>query len=495
VIAVDPRSGPLELRARTCVIGSGAGGAVAAAELAAGGVDALLLEEGPHHDPAAFDQREATMMDRLYMEGGQRLTADQAIAIVQGRGLGGSTVHNTALCVPPPRAILERWARLGALPEPLPRIEAVAAEILARAGAAPPDPASVNRNNRLLEDGARRLGLRSEVPLHNRASCSGCGYCILGCAYNRKRHVVFSHLEPAVAVGLRIATGARVDRIRRSASGFRLHGPGFVADCDTVVVAASALGTPALLLRSGLGERRLIGRSLRIHPFAPVAAVFDEPVEAWRGIPQSLLVTADARFLDGGEGGWILMAAAAGPAATAAFIPGCGPEVTEGMKRYARLAVAGVLLHDEGAGTVRARRDGLPSVRYWPSEPDRRGLMAGIDRLARLWFAAGARRVLLPFGRLPAVGAPEHLRVLDRIRFRRHDVVLNSVHPQGSVPMGGDPRRHAVTPEGGLRGARGVYVADASIFPTSVGVPPQITIMTLATLIARGLAARGGARP
>lgn len=498
MIRVRPDGAETELACQVAVVGSGAGGSVAAAELAAAGIDTVLLEEGPHHDPATFDQREDSMMDRLYMDGGQRLTADQAIVILQGRGLGGSTVHNTALCVPPPRAILERWEREAGLPAPVPEVERTAAGIMAALEAVVPADDAHNENNRRLLAGARALGLATVVPRHNRSACSGCGYCILGCAYNRKRNVLWSHLESAVARGLRIVTGARADRIvARGRDGFEVRGPGFRARCARVVLAASALGTPVLLRRSGLGPRRLVGASLRIHPFAPVAAVFDGPVDAYRGIPQSVLVTGGARFLEGGRGGHILMAAAAGPAATAAFVPGSGREVSEGMRRYRNLGVAGVLLHDEGAGRVRARRDGRPSIRCWPAGEDEAGLRDGVKTLARLWFAAGARRVLLPYREIPAVGLPEHLGVLDRARFRPYDVILNSVHPQGSVPMGRDAARHPVTPEGEVRGAPGVFVADGSLFPSSVGVPPQVAIMTLATLVARNLAARGvpGRRP
>jgi len=263
---------------------------------------------------------------------------------------------------------------------------------------------------------------------------------------------------------------------------------GLRARCRRVVVAASALGTPVLLQRSGLGPARRVGRGLRLHPFAPVVGVYDEPVDAHRGIPQSVLVTGGARFLEGGRGGFVLMGGAAGPGGTASLLPET-VRAAPLMRGYRHLGMAGVLLHDELSGRVRARRDGLPSVSYWPRGEDATGLLEGIRACARVHFAAGARRVLLPFRTLPEASSEADLRGLARVPLQRHDTVLTSVHPQGTVPLGGDARLAAARPDGGLFGAPGVYVADASLFPTSVGVPPQVTVMALATLVARGLVA------
>ncbi|HYC78553.1 MAG TPA: GMC family oxidoreductase N-terminal domain-containing protein [Planctomycetota bacterium] len=492
MIRIDPRRGPLDLRAESVVVGSGAGGAAAAFALAEAGRDVLLLEAGPHHDPATFDQREATMMPRLYVDGGAQTTVDQSMVVLAGRGLGGSTTHNTGLCVPPPPAILDRFDREAGLPGGRAAVDAATAETLRRLGARPMRPEDENRSNRLLREGARRLGLETFEPLHNRELCDRCGYCVLGCAYNRKRHAVFSFLEDAVARGLRIATEARATRIRRAADGWRVEGPGFRAEARRVFVAASALGTPALLLCSGLGNRGALGRNLRLHPFAPVAALFDDDVEAYRGVPQSVLVTGRARFLRGERGGYVLMAAAAGPASTAALAPGFGADVRELMRARRRLASAGVLLHDEAPSRVTARRDGRPEIRAWPTGDDVRDLRDGVTTLARLWFAAGARRVVLPYAARPFVDREEDLAGLERLPFRPYDVALSSVHPQASVPLGRDASAPA-TPDGALRGAPGVYVADASLFPSSIGVPPQVAVSAFALCVARAAAAAAAA--
>ena len=476
-----------ELSCEICVIGSGAGGSAAAATLAAAGSDVVLLEAGPHHVPSTFDQREATMMPRLFADAGLAATRDQSIPVMSGRGLGGSTVHNTGLAVPAPRAVLENWAARGGLPVSVDAFEAAQEEVLRRLGARVVDNDEINANNQVLAAGAKDRGLDFVVARHNRDRCSGCGYCMIGCAYNKKRNALFAWLEGGVTDGLRIVVDAPVDRIIDRADGAIVRGRDLEVRAKEVVVAASALRTPVLLRRSGF-RSRAIGGNLRLHPFAPVAALFDHRIAAWRGVPQSVLVTGGARFLQGGRGGWILMAGAAGPAATAAFVPGHGRDVAGLMARYGHLAFAGVLLHDEGHGSVRARKDGRPEIRSWPRGDDRAGLVEGIRALAELYFAAGAREVFLPFTRRPRVGSASELDGLERLPFRPYDVTLSSVHPQASVPMGAG-RDAAVRPDGRLRGARRVRVADGSLFPGSVGVPPQVAIMTYGMLVGQVMAA------
>ena len=472
-----------DLSADVCVIGSGAGGSAAAATLAGGGRDVVLLEAGAHHHPASFDQREATMMPRLYAEAGLRSNADQSMMIMSGRGLGGSTVHNTGLAVPAPRAIVDRWVGDGGLPVDGDAFDARQRAVLERLRARVVEEDEINRNNRVLRDGARALGLEWQVARHNRERCSGCGYCMIGCAYNRKRNALFAWLEQGVRDGLRIVTEAPVDRVRERADRVEILARGCRVRAKSVVVAASALETPALLLRSGLGRRSSIGHSLRLHPFAPVAGLFEDRIEAWRGVPQSVLVTGGARFMGGGEGGWILMAGAAGPAGTAAFMPGHGQEVHDTMRQLPHLAFAGVLLHDEGRGRVTARRGGRPHIAAWPEGDDARGLLSGIRALAELLFAAGARAVLLPFAR---GGRVESVAELDGIEDRgvlKHDMPLTSVHPQGTVPMGAAAHA-AVRPDGRLRGTRRVYVGDGSLFPSSVGA--ALSLLYAYTVVSRG---------
>ncbi|MBX6363613.1 MAG: GMC family oxidoreductase, partial [Gemmatimonadetes bacterium] len=414
---------------------------------------------------------------------------------LQGRGVGGSTLHNTGLVYPTPPGIVERWRREHGFPLDEAEVDRRTAEVLATLAAVPIPEDRINANNAVLRRGAEALGWRYRVPLHNRLECCGCGYCMLGCAYNRKSNAALTYIPRAVAAGARVLANARAVRIEGRAGAWRVvcervRAAGgvvgqAVVEAAAVVVAAGALDTPALLLRSGLGIDR-VGRGLRLHPAALVHAVFPEPIEAWRGLPQSVLVEEFASFMADGYGGFLLIPSAGNwPGLTAVAAAGMGEAHRRLLRRLPRIAAAAVLLHDETAGRVRAARDSRPVAEYWPERADREALRRGIEALARLYLAAGAEWVHLPFaGAAPVTSEAELHAELPRLVAAPHRLTLNSVHPQGSCPLGVDPRRSTTDPFGELRGAPGIFVADASLFPTSVGVPPQVTIMMLAGLVA-----------
>lgn len=485
-----------ELRAEVCVIGTGAGGAALIGRLAERGVDVVAVEAGPHFRTEDYDQRELSMLPRLYQDAGMRFTADQAIGILQGCGVGGSTLHNTGMVYPPPRGVLERWRREYGFPVGEAEMASLVDWVLAGLRAVPIPPERINANNDVLRRGAAALGWRYRVPLHNRVECSGCGYCMLGCAYNRKTNAAFAFLPRAVAGGARIVSCAQAVRIRGRSGDRRVEclvlddrgrwtGGRFTVRAPVVVLAAGALDTPALLLRSGLGNDR-VGAGLRLHPAAFVAGEFGEPIMAWRGIPQSVIVEEFAPYLEDGGDGYLIVASAANtPGMTAALMPGFGPVHRAAMQRMAHHACATVLLHDETAGRVTVRRSGRPVAQYWPDPADLRQLQHGIGSLARIYLAAGAVQVRLPYVGAPAVCDEAGLmRAQTRARREPFSLPLNSVHPQGSCALGRSRRNSAVDPHGELWGERGVFVCDTSLFPTSVGVPPQVTAMALAAAVA-----------
>ena len=490
----------LHLRAEAVVVGLGAGGCAALARLAELGVDAVGIEAGGAPTAAEYTQRELEMLPLLYHDAGLRSTADKAITILQGRGVGGSTLHNTGMVYRPPEGIVGRWREEHGLDLTDVELERHAAGVLDTLGAVPIPSERVNTNNDILRRGAERLGWRWRTPHHNRIECSGCGYCMLGCAYDRKNNAALTYVPRAVAAGARILADAAAERIEgrpgawrvvcglRDAAG-RPTGRRAVIEAKVLLLAAGALETPALLLRSGLGNRR-VGRGLRLHPAATVLARFPDDVIAWRGLPQAVLVEEFASFFDDGRGGFLLVPnPATWPSLMGTLVPAIGAAHREIMRDLPRLASASVLVHDEGAGRVRVGRDGRPRVVYWPDAGDRGTLLRGIGALARLYLAAGAERVYLPFtGMAPVTDEASLDAALAGARLRRYATSLTSVHPQGTCALGADPSTSATDPRGALHGAPGIFVCDASLFPTSVGVPPQVTIMALATAVAERVA-------
>jgi choline dehydrogenase-like flavoprotein len=495
ITAARNAPGDLRVRAQACVIGLGAGGAAAFARLTERGVDVVAIEAGGAVAADEFSQRELEMLPLLYREAGLRATADKAIGILQGKGVGGSTLHNTGLVYAPPKGVIDRWRRDHGFHLDDAELDRRVAEVFETLHATSVPPEAINGANEALRRGAAALGWRYRVTLHNRATCSGCGYCMLGCAYNRKYNAALTYVPRGVAAGGRVLAAAAAVRIEGRAGARRvvcdlLDGAGrptgrrAIVEAERVLVAAGALDSPALLRRSGLGTDR-VGRGLRLHPAATVTAVFPERVEAWRGVPQAVLVEEFATFFETGRGGFLLIPnAATAPAMMAVLVPGLGRRHRAVMRDYPRLAAAAVLLHDEGEGRVTAGRGGRPVARYRPVAGDLAELLRGVEALARLYLAAGAETVHLPYVGTPPVRTEAELAAaIEAARSAPHRVALNSVHPQGSCPMG-DDARSATTPECELRGTPGVYVCDASIFPTSIGVPPQATIMALATAIA-----------
>lgn len=496
------RTEDLHLRVQACVVGTGAGGAAALAELAARGIDAVALELGGHATAADFTQRELEMLPLLYREAGLRATADKAIGILQGKGVGGSTLHNTGLVYATPPGIAGRWREEHGFAMNADELDARVRQVVGVLEANAIRPDRVNANNDAARRGAEALGWRYRIADHNRRDCSGCGYCMLGCAYNRKVNAAFAFLPGAVSAGARVLADCVAVQVEGRAGARRVicqlrdgegrpTGRRAVIEAAVVVVAAGALDTPALLLRSGLGNRG-VGRGLRLHPAPLVTGVFSEPVVAWRGLPQSVVVEEFASFMQNGRGGYLVIPSASNwPGMTAAVVPGLGAAHRSAMLDYPRMSSAAVLLHDETEGRVTTGGDGRPLAHYWPDREDLAELRRGVEAVAQMQLAAGAERVILPYADAPVVRTDAEVRIaLDAVRAVPHRFSLNAVHPQGSCPFGREPDRSVVSPTGELWGEPGVFICDTSIFPTSVGVPPQVTTMALAGFVAEHAAER-----
>ncbi len=501
---------PVTMRADLCVIGSGAGGGSVAATTVAGGLKVVLLEAGGFIPPEHMTQREEQMLPRLLCDSGARTSHDRSVQIHQGRGVGGSTLHNFNLCKRIPDPILNEWRRRRGLELLSPEgLNALYDEVEALLGVEIIPPEWRNPHNRLLEDACRELGWRGAWMRHNRTGCNGSGYCELGCSYDAKNNVAKVLLPGAIDAGLTVLTHCQALRIDHEAGSVR--GVDAVAldpltgaaldpiriDAAAVCAAASATGSAALLLRSGVPDpSATTGNSLRIHPALVVAGELDESVRAWRGVPQSYECTELLDFPAAhGAGGvdpplgsrtWIVPAFAH-PMACATMIPGFGAEHRRVMARYDNLAVLTAMIHDSSEGRVRPRGDLGLRIDYHASPADRRELLHGLIACVRLLRAAGARRVHVPTDPLITLERGDSLAALERIDLERHGPRLAAVHPMATIPMGDDPAAAAVDSAGRHHHLRGLWVADGSLFPSSIGVPPQISIYALGLHVGRGI--------
>jgi choline dehydrogenase-like flavoprotein len=484
------------------VVGTGAGGSIALRELARSGLRAVALEEGAYLGPSDFTQREDEMIPRLFQDMGGRMTDDLGIRILQGRGVGGSTVHNTNLCKRTPDPVLELWARDHGVSGAAPSAMAPAfARIESELSVAPIPAESENGNNLALRRGVTALGWHGGPLAHNRVGCQQSGFCELGCSYDAKQNALKIVLPDAMRAGADVYADVEATRVlvlggrAAGVEGVAQDGEGrpkarVTVRARVVVLAGSAVGSAALAWRSGLPDPYdQLGRGLRLHPGGVVAGRFPRAIDAAQGIPQSYECTEFLSFEPGSDKRVWIIPAFAHPIGTAATLPGFGGTHMAAMRDYNRLAVLTPMVHDETSGRVTVTRDGRPVIRYAMNESDREQLAKGLLACARLLFAAGAREVTIP-GVSP-VRVTQEVE-LDRIGpslARPHAVPLTAVHPMGTMRMGDDPRVSVVSSRGEHHQVRGLFVVDGSLFPTSLGVPPQISIYAFALHLAPGCVA------
>jgi choline dehydrogenase-like flavoprotein len=479
------------------VIGSGAGGAVAATVLAEAGHDVLVLEAGPYLDRRSYPDEPLEALTALYREGGLTVAEGlPSIPVPVGRAVGGTTVINSGTCFRAPDSTLAAWRdRYGIeWAGDLAPDYAQAEEMLAVRRV---DPETMGRNGQLLMEGAAALGASGEPLLRNAGDCVQCSSCPQGCKLDAKRSMHVSYLPRAVAAGARVRAGVEARRILfegRRAVGVRClvsdpRADGsrprpFEVRARKVVLAGGAFGTPELLLRSGVedpGGR--IGRNLHIHPACWVGGRFDEEVRGWDGVMQSYCV-------DEWEDRGILLEATFTPLAFGAqWLPGTGVEHQERMLEFDHLASTGVHLSDRSAGRVGLAAGGTLRITYRLLREEARRLVFGIARAAELMFAAGATEVYPQIGGMPTL-RPGDVAALESSPPPPGALRLEAFHPMGTAAMGADPAMGAVAPDGTLHGSEGVYVCDASLLPTSLGVNPMMTVIACASRISRGLAER-----
>jgi choline dehydrogenase-like flavoprotein len=497
------RGADLVERADVCVIGSGAGGAVAAAELAAAGRKVVVLEQGHHWTSRDFTQREDEMLPRLFEEGGMRMTADASVTILQGRNVGGSTVHNLCYAFRTPDPILRMWREehglAGLTPEALePSFLRVERQLRVKQI----QEHQVNSLNRIVRAGAESLGYSGFVTRHNRENCIGAGYCILGCSYDAKMSMLVTYVPRADAAGAAIYANARAERIEAEGGRVRrvlgsavgLDGrprASIEVQAPVVVLAAGAVASPDLLLRSGLGGDA-VGRNLHLHPSVMAAGFFDDDLHAYRGIPQSYYIDQFIDLERDPHRGYVLMPIAGFPVMVATQLPGFGREHARRMRRFSKMAGLLVLLHDRTAGRVESGGAlAKPKIGYRLEPDDAQQLAEGLVHCAEVLFAGGAREVVIPYQPEPLVLArgEDPRGILER-GVVQGEIPIASTHPQSTCRMGVDEAAGVVDPWGQVFGVRGLFVADMSVFPTSLGAPPQITTAALADRTAHHILAR-----
>jgi len=483
----------LQLKAEVCVIGSGAGGAVVAKELAELGRDVVLLEQGGHYTKEDFTQREDEMMPLLYEDMGQRATADGSIIILQGRNVGGSTVHNLCYCFRTPVPILEKWRREAGVrdlryEQLVPSFERVETMLKVKAI----QPHEINTLNNKIREGCEKLGYHGLVAKHNRENCTTSGFCLLGCPFDAKQSMLITYIPAASAAGARIyancpvrtivAAGDRVqaveaevvDALNRPRHRVRV-------EAQVVVLSAGAINSPQILLASGIANSSgQVGRNLHLHPSVLLAGIYDEDIYGYRGIPQSYYVDQFIDLEKDPNSGYILMPVFGFPVATASQLPGFGKAHWEIMKHFHRTVGILVLMHDESAGEVRVDRSGKPVISYRVNAREQRQFLEGMKHCAEILFASGAKEVIVPYETPLRLKPGDDLRAIAARGLRPNEIPLASTHPQSTCRMGEDPTRSVVDSWCRSHDLANLFICDMGVFPSSLGAPPQISTAAIA---------------
>jgi choline dehydrogenase-like flavoprotein len=479
------------VRARVCIIGSGVGGAMAAAVLAEAGHDVVVLEEGGYYTAADFGEDETHALRTLYADGGLRSTHALNVSILQGRCAGGGSTVNWMVMLRTPEWVIEEWQRHHGTEDMDSAAMRAAFDQFERDSNVHLVPDEEHSPaNRVVLDGAARLGWSAHAASINTRDCMRIGSCGLGCPYDAKQGALLTYLPRALNAGARLICDAHVQSIARHGSGYRVNAGALAVDADIVILAAGAVGTPALLQRSRLAPRGA-GQNLTLHPTTAVVGIYDQPIHASIGIP---LTTYCDEFVrrDGDHGHWIETPPFR-PGLAAIALPGFGESHRRYMQQFPYIAPLIILARDgaprgPSAGSV-TLRGGEPRIDYRLGNGDRESLLHGMESAARLHFACGARSVLTLHGCETLLHSTNDLPKIRAANSAVGDPALFSAHVNGTARIGRDPRTSACRPDGQVHGHQGLYVMDGSLLPSAPGVNPHETIAAVTMILSKKLAA------
>lgn len=490
------------------IVGTGAGGGVAAEILSVAGLNVVMIEEGPLKSSRDFHMRETEAYPSLYMESAARKTADKAINILQGRCVGGGTAVNWTSSFRTPDTTLEVWVRENGLTDFTPEALAPWFARMEQRLSIAPWKVPPNANNQALAVGAQAIGIRWGAIRRNVRGCWNLGYCGMGCPTNAKQSMLVTTIPAALDRGATLIKGTRALRIVHGGgrvtalqcAGLDRSGiaPGpsrFTVRAATFVTAAGAIGSPALLLRSAVPDpHRLVGKRTFLHPSLVSAALMPSIIDGFAGAPQTIY---SDHYLDtlppSGPMGFKLEAPPIHPVLAAITLPGHGGEHARWMNDLRRMHVLIALLRDgfhpeSPGGEVRLRDDGTPVLDYPLTDYLWDGARRAFKAMAEIQFAAGASTVVPVHGN--GVGFADNAsaqREIADFQLRPLTTPVVSAHVMGGCALGNEVRTSVVDASGRHHHLENLYVLDGSLFPTSVGANPQLSIYGITAKLAAGL--------
>ncbi len=481
------------------IIGSGAGGGIAAEQLALAGFKVLLLEEGAYYTNNDFVMQERWAYPNLYQDGAARKTKDQSIGILQGRTVGGSTTVNWTTSIRTPQPTLDYWRSEFGLnfngDDDLTPYFAKAEQRLNIA----PWPVAPNANNAKLEQGCKALGWQYTAINRNVNGCANLGYCGMGCPINAKQSMLVSTIPSAIALGATLISRISVRKLQWQGSRITgLHAVPVDAhfqprsdlqiriQAKHYIVAAGAIGAPALLLRSGVpNPSGRLGRHTYLHPSVISGALFDEPVNGHSGAPQSIYSDQFVWPENDDKVGFKLEVPPLHPVLVATKLIGNSESHAALMAQFNNLQVTIALLRDgfhpqSQGGTVQLDAEQQPVLDYVFTDYMWQGVRQALLSMAQLQFAAGARQVLPIHHDASLYNSwPEAKAAIEQLPMVKLRQTVVSAHVMGGCNMSTDPQKGVVNQHGRHHQLHNLSVFDGSVLPTSLGANPQLTIYAL----------------
>ena len=482
-----------ELTADVVILGTGPGGGAAARTLANLGASVILLEEGPPE--ARFRPNQGAAM-RYHMQEGGAMVASGAtfMPIAAGRGVGGGTLINSAIAWRCPDPVLAGWAEtLGDIRYSADNLRPVYDELWEYLGIWETRREVSGENNDLVVRGVKALGYDGGYLSRYTPNCVGCGTCYYGCPSGGKASTNHNFLVEACANGARILADTKVEDFLLSGNRVlgvvgrsyhpdtRAEGGKVTVRAGKVIVACGGVGTPRLLKRSSLDLGPAVGVGLHVHPGNAVFGVCEHEVNWWQGATQG------AYFHPPALPGVLPHTSSLPPEVALLSLGAQGIAAPDAMELIPHLTGLLVMISDHSSGRVDAWSDGRAKLTYDFSMEDIERIKAGMVHAARVLFAGGAKWAFCPVagvGRFEDAEALE-ARLKDKVI---QDFTLYASHPMSSCRMGTHPETSVIRPDGRAHRIEGLYLADSSIFPTSLGVNPSITTMAMSMVIAKGVA-------
>jgi choline dehydrogenase-like flavoprotein len=492
------------------IVGSGAGAGITAELLAKAGLRVVIVEEGPLKSSADFNQQESAAYPALYQESAARKTQDKAINILQGRCVGGSTTVNWTSSFRTPVVTLDYWRRHFGLGnfgnDALAPYFAQAERRLSIARWLTPP----NENNDLLRRGAAKLGIESAAISRNVKGCWNLGSCGMGCPTNAKQSMLVTTIPAALELGATLLVETRAERFELAngkvqallCGPVKANGAPASTNSETTsvvarhyVLAAGAINSPAVLLRSDAPDPHgRLGHRTFLHPVVMSAGFMPGKVEGWSGAPQTIYTDhfLGTHAIDGPIG-FKLEAPPMHPVIFASSVVGFGKEQAALFRKFPDTHVLLALMRDgfhpqAPGGRVKLRGDGAPVLDYPLTEFVMDGARRAMLAMAEIQFAAGAKQVL-PVHELarPYESWAEAKQSIAALPMKPLLTKVVSAHVMGGCGAAGDEKHGVTRPDGIHWQLENLSVHDGSIFPTSVGANPQLSIYGIVNLLAQGL--------